>query len=176
MHVFTWQDNFQSRRADGRHVSSLAALMHQIRTERPLLEYTPGMTRGAFCSWQKRIKATLHQLMSFPAGTPQPSPIRLWQEERDGYRLEKWEFYPDDYFAVPVLMLIPSAASAQKPAPGVLCFPGSASAKELLAGEPGFAQRGAAEIGVGELRLPEIAREHHPPLADLFERGEVGRG
>ena len=139
MRMFTWQDNFQSHRADGRHVSSLAALMHQIRAERPLLEYAPGMTREAFQAWRERVRTTLHQLMSFPACTPQPSPIRLWQEERDGYRLEKWEFYPDDYFAVPILMLIPSSASAQNPTPGVLCFPGSASAKELLAGEPGFA-------------------------------------
>ena len=65
-----------------------------------------------------------------------PPPVRLWREERDGYRLEKWEFYPDDYAAVPFLVLIPEGASAAHPVPGVLCLPGSNHSKESLAGEP----------------------------------------
>lgn len=136
--MFSWTENFRSRRSDGRHLSTLAALMGQVRASRPQLAYPDGVTPAGCLAWQRQVKAKLWELMRFPAWTVQPDPVRLWSAERDGYRLEKWEFYPDSWGAVPVLMLIPDGASAEHPAPGVLCFPGSASAKELLAGEPGF--------------------------------------
>jgi hypothetical protein len=56
--------------------------------------------------------------------------------QRDGYRVEKWEFYPDDYTAVPFLVMIPDGVTAENPAPTVLCYIGSATDKEFVAGEP----------------------------------------
>ena len=55
---------------------------------------------------------------------------------RDGYTLQRWELYPEPFCVVPMLMLIPDTATAKKPAPGVLCLPGSDHPKEFLAGEP----------------------------------------
>lgn len=71
-----------------------------------------------------------------PEPTPQPAPVLLSSVQRDGYRVEKWEFYPDDYFAVPYLALIPDGASKDNPVPGVPCFLGSNHTKEFSAGEP----------------------------------------
>lgn len=50
--------------------------------------------------------------------------------------MEKWEFYPDDVAAVPVLLLVPDTATADTPAPLVLCFTGSLGNKEYIADEP----------------------------------------
>ncbi len=138
MFTFTWEDNFRSKRQDGRHLSSLAAMMSEVRGATPQLAYKPGLNRDGFCLWQQQVKEKLRELMQFPAWTVQPEPVCLNSEPRDGYRLEKWEFYPDSFSAVPVLMLIPEEASASHPVPGVLCFPGSVHSKELLAGEAGF--------------------------------------
>ncbi|HOG49215.1 MAG TPA: alpha/beta hydrolase family protein [Lentisphaeria bacterium] len=136
--MFTWEDNFRSKRLDRRHLSSLAAIMSEVRNATPQLAYKSGLSREGFCLWQQQVKVKLRELMQFPAWTVQPEPVCLSTEPRDGYRLEKWEFYPDSFSAVPVLMLIPEEASANHPVPGVLCFPGSAHSKELLAGEAGF--------------------------------------
>lgn len=71
-----------------------------------------------------------------PNPTQQPEPVCLSCIQREGYRVEKWEFYPDDYTAVPFLALIPDHASEDKPVPAVLCFLGSNHNKEFVAGEP----------------------------------------
>ena len=60
----------------------------------------------------------------------------LYSEQREGYRAEKWEFYPDDVSAVPVILLIPDSATDKTPAPTVFCFPGAYHNKEFVSGEP----------------------------------------
>ena len=56
--------------------------------------------------------------------------------QRDGCHVEKWEFYTGDYNAIPFLALIPDGASKANPVPGVMCYPGTVTGKERLAGEP----------------------------------------
>ena len=66
----------------------------------------------------------------------QPAPRLLSSVRREGYRVEKWECYPDAYSVVPFLALIPDHASETHPVPAVMCLPGSIFSKEFLAGEP----------------------------------------
>lgn len=134
--MLTMAENFRSTRPDGRHRSSLAALMAELREMQPELAFRPEMDHREFEEWQKAVKAKVRELMRFPPVVPQPPPKLLDEAPRDGYRLQRWEFYPNRWTAVPFLLLIPDGAAAQARAPGVLCFPGSATSKELLAGEP----------------------------------------
>ncbi|MDD3953288.1 MAG: alpha/beta hydrolase family protein [Lentisphaeria bacterium] len=177
--MFTWEDNFRSRRPDGRHLSSLAALMSEVRHTTPLLACQSAWSREEFFIWQGQVKGKLRDLMQFPAWTVQPEPVCLSSEPRDGYRLEKWEFYPDAFSAVPVLILIPEEASASHPVPGVFCFPGSASSKELLAGETGFshpnctsrrnfAERNAQALHIVRTGMVAVAFDN-PGTAELAE-------
>ena len=134
-------------RDDGRSVTTMG-LAHALMKEGvPRLAYDPGEPSPT--SWRAEVRAQLEQLMCFPAPLPpQPPPIRLWAAPREGYTLEKWEAYPEPHSVVPFLVLIPDTATEANPAPAVMCFPGSASSKELLAGEP-------------ELR-PEQPPNNHP--------------
>jgi len=75
--------------------------------------------------------------MSFPEfDEPQPEPRLIWTKQRSGYELQRWEAYPEPYSVVPYLVLVPDGVSAESPAPGVMCFPGSFSSKESMTDEP----------------------------------------
>jgi len=141
------------------------------------------------------VRGRLMELMRFPDPPEQPEPKRLWTEPRDGYRLEKWEAYPEPSCAVPFLALIPDAAGTQSPAPAVLCFPGSASSKESLAGEPElpgmppprphweknrmalfYAQRGFVAIAVDNPGTREVGDTGRPERHEISMNGLwVGR-
>ncbi len=123
------------KREDGRTTGSLTAFLTKVRNTTPNLAFK-AKTQEELIEWQAKVRVKLTQLLRMPEITPQPQPKRLSVSQREGYRLEKWEFYPYDYCAVPVLILIPDNASAENKVPGVLCFPGSSVSKEVLAGEP----------------------------------------
>ncbi len=127
---------FASRRDDGRFVQTAGFLHKYLQTLRPRLEFRPDMSREQFAAWQAKVRAKLLELMCFPEVPPQPEPKRICSQARDGYRLERWEVYPEPYSVVPYLLLVPESVSAQSPAPAVMCFPGSTGSKEALAGEP----------------------------------------
>ena len=134
--MLTWKKQFSSRRPDGRYNCSLSAWMAAMRDCRLRLAFTEDCmgSREAFRAWRETVRRRLIELLRMPENTPQPEPRRLSAEARDGYTVERWECYPDDYSAVPFLLLKPADCAA--PRPGVLCIPGSAVSKELLAGEP----------------------------------------
>lgn len=134
--MISYETHFKSKRPDGRHVASLAAHMERIRQMKPKLALPEELTPEMFGEWQKQVKAKVRDLILLPEFTQQPDPVMLSRAKRDGYVLEKWEFYPDDFTVVPVLILIPDCATAENPAPGVFCLPGNTHSKELLAGEP----------------------------------------
>jgi dienelactone hydrolase len=127
---------FVSGRADGRFVETSGFVHAQLRALRPRLEYRPGMSKAEFTTWQRKVREKIRELMCFPDVPPQPEPKRISTQTRKGYRLERWEAYPEPYAVVPFLMLVPDGVSAQSPAPAVMCFPGSFGSKEALAGEP----------------------------------------
>lgn len=127
---------FVSGRADGRFVETAGFFHKYLETLRPRLEFQPGMSREQFAAWKEKVRTRLFELMCFPEVPPQPEPKRTWSQARQGYRLERWEVYPEPYSVVPYLLLVPEGVSQQSPAPAVLCFPGSTGSKEALAGEP----------------------------------------
>mgnify|MGYP000868951556 FL=1 len=127
---------FASGREDGRFVTSTGFIHAHLKHLKPKLEFDPEMNPTDYPAWQDAVRAKLLELMSFPEfNQPQPPPKLLWSKQQDGYQLQKWEAYPEPYSVVPYLVLVPDGISAQSPGPGVMCFPGSFSSKESLAGE-----------------------------------------
>ena len=106
----TYEEHFKSHRADGRHTSTLAAHMEMLRNLKPLCSCPKELTEENFAQFQKDVKKYAIELLNMPEPTPQPAPVLLGSVQRNGYRVEKWEFYPDDYAAVPFLALIPDGA------------------------------------------------------------------
>lgn len=133
---FTYEEIFRAKREDGRMVESFPAQMELLRRYQPILSLPKELTRESFADWQQRIKAKAEELLAMPTFTEQPTPVLLHTDKRDGYRVEKWEFYPDDVSAVPMLLMIPDEASEAHPVPAVMCFPGSEYNKESEAAEP----------------------------------------
>lgn len=128
----------RSDRPDGRHLCARGFVHHRLRElhrARPLLAFDPELTKDAFLAWQARHREKMRELMRFPEVPPQPSPALVSEAKRQGYTLQRWEVYPQPACVVPVLMLAPDGVSEERPAPAVLCFPGSKGTKETLAGE-----------------------------------------
>jgi len=161
---------FTSGREDGRFVDTAGFIHASLKALRPALCFDPEIPAEQFPHWRERVRDRLAELLRFPEVPPQPEPRMLWGEPRAGYELQKWECFPEPRSVVPFLVLIPEGVP--RPAPAVLCFPGSSRTKEGLAGEPeesddrhwarnAMAQRYAREgivaiaadnPGVGELR------------------------
>lgn len=133
---YTYEKHYKSQRPDGRIMSTDAAFLENLRRTPQLLALPKELTKESFEAWRAELRAKAVELLHMPSFPPQPDPVLLSTVQRDGYRVEKWEFYPDDVCVVPVLLLVPDSASAQAPAPIVFCFPGSNQSKELFAGEP----------------------------------------
>ena len=131
----TYEEHFKSHRPDGRHVGTFAGFLESLRHMKPDLSCPEELTTENFAAFQAAVKVRAKELLNMPEPTPQPDPVMLSSVQRDGYRVEKWEFYPDDYTAVPYLALIPDGASPEKPVPAVMCFLGSNHSKEFVSGE-----------------------------------------
>ncbi|MCD6359306.1 MAG: hypothetical protein J7M38_00495 [Armatimonadetes bacterium] len=127
---------FTTDRPDGRFVETIAWLHSVYRDWRPKLAFDPEMDPAGFDAWRDRVRDKLRELMTLPDPPPQPEPVQVWAEPREGYELQRWEAYPEPGLVVPYLALVPEGVDADNPAPAVMCFPGSASSKESLAGEP----------------------------------------
>jgi len=134
--MITFENQLKSNRPDGRYVCTMAAQMAMLRDLKQEYAFPENCTKETYAAWQTKIIDKQRELLHLPDFTPQPKPVMLSTVKRDGYRVEKWEFYPDDYTAVPFLALIPDEATKSHPVPGVMCFPGSNYSKEFTAGEP----------------------------------------
>jgi len=127
---------FVSGRDDGRFVETAGFLHKQLQTQMPKLAFRPDLSLAQFPAWRRAVREKLLEKMRFPETPPQPEPRRVDAQAREGYRLERWEAYPEPYSVVPYCVLIPDGASQQSRLPAVICFPGSTKSKESLAGEP----------------------------------------
>ena len=132
----TDEQHFTSHRPDGRHTATLPALMEMMRQRPGDLNLPQELDEKSFAQWRAQVKERARLLLNMPEPKPQPEPVMLSCVQREGYRVEKWEFYPDDYSAVPFLALIPDGVDAAHPAPAVMCYLGSATPKEFGAVEP----------------------------------------
>jgi hypothetical protein len=92
--MLSYKEHFASQRADGRHVSTVAATMAMLRDLQPELALPKDLTAAGFSKWQTAVKERHRQLLCLPQATPQPEPVMLSCVQRSGYRVEKWEFYP----------------------------------------------------------------------------------
>ena len=126
---------FRTTRKDGRFVST-AGFVHDLtkRTE-PALAFDAALCRREMAAWRRRVRGRLDALLALPDRAPAASPKLLGAARRRGYALQRWEFYPEPGAVVPALVLVPDTATTLRPAPGVLCFPGTDYSKELMAGE-----------------------------------------
>lgn len=131
----TYEEHFMSHRPDGRFVTHLGALMERLRHENPLLRLPDDITAQTYPAWREQVIEKLKEVYQMPEREAQPAPVLLSCEKREGYRLEKWEMYPDAYSAVPFLLLVPDSAGEDSRVPAVLCQPGAQTSKEWLAGE-----------------------------------------
>lgn len=125
----------QSVREDGREQSTYAIVHQMLKQTTPRCAYQEGMSPENFKAWQERVSDAMAMLMNFPQVPEQPAPQRVSVEPREGYTLEKWEFYPFPKAVSTFLVLKPDGLKQATPA--VLCIPGSGRTKEGLAGEPG---------------------------------------
>lgn len=182
--MFTWEKNFQSQRPDGRLTGSMGALYAALRNTVPELQFDAAKLTSPekHAAWKQAVRDKVIELIRMPVATPQPPPQKLSAEPRDGYTLEHWEFYPDSYSAIPVLILRPDHLTV--PAPAVLCFPGSAHPKELLAGEPDldnpnchnyrFPERNAQALHCVRQGYIAVAFDN-PGTGELSEVDDTGR-
>lgn len=133
--MFSYKNNFAPR-GDGRCATSLAAWMHYLRSIKPSLAFTDACCTSleAFAKWQQAVRTRLEARLLMPVSNCKVEGKLLETLPRNGYTLERWEFYPDEFTVVPFLLLRPEKLAS--PVPGVICCPGSAAPKELLAGEP----------------------------------------
>jgi hypothetical protein len=144
---------FSTARSDGRFVSTTGMLHAHFKHLRPRLAFDPRMKPEDFPAWRESVRRKAWELLRFPEGfAPQPPPKRLASEPRAGYRIEKWEAYPEPFSVVPFLILTPDGISARAPGAAVMCFAGSTSSKEMLAGE--------LELNGQPSRHPNAAKNH----------------
>ena len=107
-------------RPDGRFMHTDVFMRHHYKTFRPKLEYKPGMSLEEFNEWREKVIEKLKEVLRFPEDVPpQPEPTMLWEEQRDGYKIQKWEAFPEPYAVTPFLVLVPDGVDATHPAPTV---------------------------------------------------------
>lgn len=126
----------QAQRTDGREISTYAIVHEMLKQTTPRYAYREGLSKKEFKQWQQQLRRAMADLMNFPEVKGQPHPRCIRTEQREGYTLEKWEFYPFSKAVGTFLVLKPD--SLRKAVPAVLCIPGSGRTKEGLAGEPGI--------------------------------------
>lgn len=136
MAKISYETHFKSKRSDGRFTTSLAAFTEKLRNSVPKLSLPEELNADKYFKWRDEVKSKYRELLRMPPIVKQEPPVMLKSEKRDGYTLQKWEFYPDEYTVVPFLVLIPDGASNNHKTPGVICLPGSVHSKEFISGEP----------------------------------------
>lgn len=127
----------RSGRDDGRFLSSYGMVHTMLSDIEPECAFRLDMSKREFSKWQKKVRKSMQEIMNFPKRQDNSSvPKCIHTVQRDGYQLEKWEYYPLSGCVSTFLVLIPD--SLVKPSPAILCIPGSGGSKEGLAGEPGI--------------------------------------
>ena len=123
-----------TNRTDGRYMSTYGEAQYMLKHTKPACAFNPTFSKKQFAAWQKRVRDAMNDIMCHPTpSVKQPQPKRLSSEQKDGYRLEKWEFYPLEGCVATFAVLIPDGI--KQPSPAVLCIPGSGMTMDHLTGE-----------------------------------------
>lgn len=152
----------RSRRADGRMATTSGVVHQRLRLLRPALTLPDELTPRVLEAWKRRVRRRLRAVLTIPKPGRAVPPKLIADEPRDGYRLQRWELYPEADTALLVWLLVPDSASPREKAPAVLCLPGSDHPNEVLAGEPvTHAQRSISWL------------EHNAMAKHLVQRGVI---
>ena len=127
------------KRSDGRYLSTYGVVHAMLKDTKPLYAFRHDFTQQEFAEWQKEVRTAMIEIMHHPHITGQPIPVCIEKIQKDGYRQEKWEFYPFPKSVSTFLVLKPEHLKGA--VPGVLCIPGSGRTKEGLVGEPGICDK-----------------------------------
>lgn len=125
-----------THRSDGRYLSSRGVTHAMLKNLKPAFAFNPDFTREEFFNWKEGFREKMKEIMHHPEIANLPAPRLTDTRKRDGYRVEKWEVYPLPECVSTFLVLIPDGVTAERPAPGVICIPGTGGSKESLAAEP----------------------------------------
>ena len=129
--------DFETARQDGRFENHMAFAADYVRRMVPEYSFDKIRDAGELPTWRTKIRGKLAELLQIPSPLPRPTFKLLKDEPRDGYRLRRYEFYPEDRLAIPILVLIPEKVLKENlKAPAVVCLPGSGASLSSLAGEP----------------------------------------
>ena len=122
----------------------------ELLKTKPPLQFS-GTTKTEWQAWRRKFRRNLvKDLGPVPEAIPLEVEV-LEQTQCDGYMREKIIFNPDPFSSIPAYVLIPDEASAENPAPAVLCAHGHGIGKDGAVGVAGdyqkqyaieFAQRG----------------------------------
>ena len=122
----------------------------ELLKTKPPLQFN-GTTKTEWQAWRRKFRRNLvKDLGPVPEAIPLEVEV-LEQTQCDGYMREKIIFNPDPFSSIPAYVLIPDGASAENPAPAVLCAHGHGIGKDGAVGVAGdyqkqyaieFAQRG----------------------------------
>lgn len=123
-------------RADQRYVSSRGVVHAMLKRTTPEYTFRHDFTKSEFKQWQQGVSRAMADVMQHPSMVGLPAPRRISSEQKEGYRVEKWESYPLPETVVPYLVLIPDKVDEKNPAPALMCIPGSGETKETAAGQP----------------------------------------
>ena len=132
-----------------RFLTAEQSVAELLKTEPPL--QFNGTTKAEWQAWRRKFRRNLvKDLGPIPEAIPLEVET-LEQTQCDGYMREKIIFNPDPFSSIPAYVLIPDEASAENPAPAVLCAHGHGIGKDGAVGVAGdyqkqyaieFAQRG----------------------------------
>ena len=132
---FTASD-FEPKRPDGRFEETLGFVMAALRDAKPKLGLETVKDAADFPEWRNKVRAKLRELLNLRSDLHVEFKL-LSDEPREGYRLQKYEFYPEKYLAVPIYVLIPDEVIEKNlRVPAVICHPGGGGSLSSLAGEP----------------------------------------
>ena len=124
-------------RADGRYENHVAFVRDYVRRMVPEYSFDKVKTAEELPAWRAKVRAKLGELLQIPEPLPRPEFRMLREEKRLGYRLYRYEFYPEERLAIPILVLVPEKVIEERQkVPAVVCMPGSGASLLSLAGEP----------------------------------------
>ena len=130
------KENFHTTRSDGRYDRTLGFLYEQFRRKKPKLSSDCLKSADEFPEWRRSVRKKLRELIGISENLHAEFAM-LKEEKRDGYRIYHYEMYPEEYLAVPFLLLVPEKViQTGGKVPAVICNPGSGARLPSLAGEP----------------------------------------
>lgn len=121
-----------SDRTDGLFISTYGVTHSMLESTVPKYAFRRDFSGKELKRWQNKVRMAMIEIMKHPQLKEKKAPVCVLSEQKEGYRQEKWEFYPLPSCVSTFYVLIPDGLKVKSPA--VLCIPGSGMTKENLIG------------------------------------------